>query len=222
MPSASLAVVHRPHPDHVRIAALSAAIAVNLAVLLAALRPMTPQIIESLRHVNDVPIRWVTPPEVKPPPPPIEIAPLTKAPTVPRVHAPPQPASPPVTVPTDQGSVEAPPVSTTPSIEPTTTATPVPNAAPIEATLAYRASPLTFPAIAIRQHMHGTVLLRVLIDEEGRPVQISIEKSSGYALLDRSAREQVMANWRFQPAVVQGRSVQAWAKVPVSFELREF
>jgi len=115
----------------------------------------------------------------------------------------------------------APPITTTPSIEPAVTAPPVADVAPVEATLAYRASPLTFPTAAIRKHMHGTVLLRVLVDEEGKPVQISVEQSSGYALLDSSAREQVLANWRFQPATVQGRAVRAWARVPVSFELRE-
>lgn len=218
MPSASLAVAHRPHPDRVRIAALSAAIAVNLAVLLAALRPIAPQFVESLRHPESMQFTWLTAPEVKPDPPPIEMAPAVKTPPVPHTHAAPLPA-PPVAVPTDDGNMAAPPVTATPSIEPTTT--PTADAAPIEATLAYRSSPLTFPSIAIRRHMHGTVLLRVLVDEEGKPVQVSVETSSGEPVLDRSAREQVLANWRFQPATVQGRAVQAWARVPVSFELRE-
>jgi protein TonB len=69
--------------------------------------------------------------------------------------------------------------------------------------------------------MHGTVLLRVLVDEAGRPVQVVVEQSSGFRLLDRSAREQVLAGWRFQPASVDGRAVRAWARVPVSFELRQ-
>jgi protein TonB len=68
--------------------------------------------------------------------------------------------------------------------------------------------------------MHGTVMLRVLVDETGRPVDVQVEHGSGYALLDRSAREQVLTGWRFQPAVVNGRAVPAWARVPVSFALR--
>ncbi|MFC4763957.1 energy transducer TonB [Dyella koreensis] len=220
MPSASLAVAHRPHPDRVRIAALSAAIAVNLAVLLAALRPMAPQFVESLRHPESMQLTWLTAPEVKPDPPPVEMAPAVKTPPTPHTHVTPR-SVPPVAVPTDDGSLAAPPVTATPSIEPPTTATPTADAAPIEATLAYRSSPLTFPSIAIRKHMHGTVLLRVLVNEDGKPVEVSVEQSSGEPVLDRSAREQVLANWRFQPATVQGRAVQAWARVPVSFELRE-
>jgi protein TonB len=50
---------------------------------------------------------------------------------------------------------------------------------------------------------------------------VLIDHSSGYALLDRSAREQVLASWRFQPAVVQGQHVRAWARVPVRFALRD-
>jgi len=48
-----------------------------------------------------------------------------------------------------------------------------------------------------------------------------VEHGSGYGLLDRSAREQVLASWRFQPAMVGGKPVRAWARVPVSFDLRE-
>jgi periplasmic protein TonB len=69
--------------------------------------------------------------------------------------------------------------------------------------------------------MHGTVLLRVLVDETGKPLDVVVEHGSGYGLLDRSAREQVLAGWRFQPAMVNGKPVRAWARVPVSFDLHE-
>jgi protein TonB len=87
--------------------------------------------------------------------------------------------------------------------------------------LAYRASPLRFPAQAIRAHMEGTVLLLVLVDEHGKPVQVKVEQSSGYPLLDKSAREQVLSAWQFQPAVIDGHAVKAWARVPVSFALQQ-
>jgi protein TonB len=95
------------------------------------------------------------------------------------------------------------------------------TAAPVEASLAYRLAPLQFPVQALRDRMHGTVLLRVLVDETGKPLDVVVEHGSGYGLLDRSAREQVLAGWRFQPAMVQGKPVRAWARVPVSFDLRE-
>lgn len=221
MPSASLAVAHRAHPDRVRIAALSAAIAVNLAVLLAALRPMTPQVATTLEHTREMVISWVTPPPKQPDPPPIDLKVRPTPPTAPRTHAPPKTVTPPPAVPVDEGTIAAPPTVQTPTIDTAVEAPPVADPAPIEASLAYRSAPLTFPAQAIRQKLHGTVKLRVLVDAQGKPVQVEIEESSGHALLDRSAREQVLANWRFQPATVQGHAVSAWARVPVSFELQQ-
>ena len=224
MPSASLAVAYRPshaHPDKVRIAALSAAIALNVAALLLVLRPMAPQIATTLAIVDPFTVTWLTPKPKQPDPPPIELKklPTPQPPAVP--HAVPRSTPPPVVVPTDQGTIAAPPAIPTPTIQPVADTAAAPEAPLNEATLAYRASPLTFPATAIRRKMHGTVMLRVLVDTEGKPTQVTVEKSSGYELLDRSAREQVLANWRFQPATMQGHAVQAWARVPVSFELRE-
>ena len=223
MPSASLAVAHRPshaHPDKVRIAALSAAIALNLAALLAVMRPMAPQLAEAIKQTPDLMITWITPKPLPPPPPPIDMQVAPKAPTV-VPHTVPQAPPPPAVVPTDQGRIAAPPAVPTPLLEPAVQAPPVADAAPIEATLAYRAAPLSFPQAAIRRKLHGTVMLRVLVDAEGKPTQVVIEKTSGSDLLDKSARDQVLANWRFQPATAQGRAVPAWARVPVSFELRE-
>lgn len=68
--------------------------------------------------------------------------------------------------------------------------------------------------------MHGTVLLRVLVDETGKPLQVIVERGNGQALLDHSAQQQVLAGWRFQPAIVNGQAVRTWARVPVNFDLR--
>ena len=93
-------------------------------------------------------------------------------------------------------------------------------AAPIEASLAYVANPVVYPGNALRQHLQGTVVLRVLVDETGQPLEVTVMRGSGHAELDRSAREQVLAHWRFQPAIVNGHAVRAWASVPVTFTLR--
>ena len=133
----------------------------------------------------------------------------------------PTPISPPVVVPSAEGNIAAPPISI-PTLLPSDAAPGTAVAAPaVEASLAYRVAPLRFPAQARQQGMHGTVLLRVLVDETGKPLQVTVEQGSGYALLDRSARDQVLAGWRFQPAMVNGQAVRAWAKVPVNFQLRD-
>lgn len=89
------------------------------------------------------------------------------------------------------------------------------------AQIAYdQASPPPYPGRAIRLGWEGTVMLRVRVDENGRPREVVIERSSGHVMLDRSASTHVLARWRFQPALRDGQPVQAWALVPVSFKLQ--
>lgn len=222
MSSASLAVAHRAHPDSARIAAISAAIALNLAVVVIASRPITPAQVSAIRQLSPVQlIHWIDPPAVLPPPPPIEMKPLKHPPAAPLVHRQPLPISPPAVVPNTEGHVAMPPAAVPSLIPANPTSGTAVTGAPVEASLAYRTAPLHFPARAVLQRMHGTVVLRVLVDETGKPVQVTVEQGSGYALLDRSASEQVMASWRFQPAMVDGHAVRALARVPVTFNLRE-
>lgn len=201
---------------------MSVAIALNLAVILIASRPLTPAQLSPFHAISPPPtIRLIDPPEVVPlPPPPPDLIPLphpTAAPITP-VKSP--PISPPMVPAVTDGLTTAPPL-TAPNIVPGSSSPVAPTtSAPVEASLAYLAAPLRFPPRALQQHMHGTVVLRVLVDETGKPLRVSVEQGSGYALLDRSATEQVMAGWRFQPAVVNGQAVQAWARVPVTFQLR--
>ena len=220
MSSASLAVASRTHPDRVRIVAISAALALNLAAIVLASRPLAPAPFATLRQLAPVAlIRFIDPPAVAPPPPPIALKPLPHAPTAPPLRPQALPLSAPAL------PIAAPSSMGTPAtLPPARTTTDVPAGpdlpAPVEASLAYRSAPLQFPLQALRQRMHGLVLLRVLVDEAGRPVEVQVERSSGYPLLDRSAREQVLAGWRFQPAVLNRQHVRAWARVPVSFSLR--
>lgn len=91
---------------------------------------------------------------------------------------------------------------------------------PAVATLAYDVAPAPrYPRQALRRGAEGTVLLRVLVDEQGRPQEVAIETSSGHRDLDRAAREQVLAKWRFHPATHQGRPIPAYALVPIGFNL---
>lgn len=220
MSSASLAVASHHRPDQLRVAALSAAIAFNLVVLVAAMRPLAPPVTSPAPEPRTLTIRWREPPPPIPPQPPeLVIKPLpAPVPPAPVTPVKPTPVSPPVLTPIENGNVQVPPV-TTPTLAPPTRA-PTAAPAPVEASLAYRRAPLSFPAQAVRQRMHGTVLLRVLVDEQGKPIEVRIEQSSGFALLDRSARAQVLDGWSFQPAMVDGKAVRAWARVPVSFDLR--
>lgn len=81
------------------------------------------------------------------------------------------------------------------------------------------APPPRYPVEAIRESLAGTVTLRVLVDVDGRPIDVRIERSSGYRILDAAARKQVLAKWRFRPAMQAGRAVQAIGLIPVEFNL---
>jgi periplasmic protein TonB len=218
MSSAGLAVVRRAHrPDMVRVAALSAAITLNLGALIFAMRPLAPQIAEAIQSARPTIVHFIQAPPPPTPPPDMVVKPLPKSvPITTPVHVPVIKESPPATVE---------PLTTEPSPNSVPVAPPVtpapPSMAPGVVSLAYRASPLRFPAQALRMRMQGTVLLRVLVDENGKPVDVVVEHSSGYAVLDKSAREQVLASWQFQPAVIDGHAVKAWARVPVDFVLQE-
>ena len=63
------------------------------------------------------------------------------------------------------------------------------------------------------------MLVRVLIDVDGRPSEVSILRSSGYARLDHAAMEAVRAAL-FRPYVAAGRARAAYVRVPVEFALR--
>ncbi|OOG54028.1 energy transducer TonB [Rhodanobacter sp. B05] len=219
MSSANLALTHRAHPEPARIAALSAAIALNLAVIMIATRPVSPPHFALIRQLEPAAhIRFIPPPPVLAPPPPVELKPLLQPPVVPQVLPRTTPIDAPVVVSNPEGRIAAPVSPTTAAPTGVAAATVIP--APVEASLAYLADPLQYPIQALRQRMHGTVLLRVLVDETGKPLEVSVARGSGHTVLDRSAREQVLSSWRFKPAMVNGRAVRAWATVPVTFAMR--
>jgi protein TonB len=87
--------------------------------------------------------------------------------------------------------------------------------------LEYAANPApTYPRDALIAGDTGTVLLQVLVDIDGRPIEVTVSRSSGHRALDLAARRQVLAHWRFKPAMRNGQPVQAIGLVPVEFSLQ--
>jgi len=83
----------------------------------------------------------------------------------------------------------------------------------------YRDTPQpSYPDSARREGKEGRVLLRVLVDEEGRTKAIEINRSSGHDTLDRAATEAIK-KWRFVPARAGTKPIEAWVKVPIEFQL---
>lgn len=214
--------VPRIQLDPGRIASISGAIAVNGLLLLLLVAPMSPVVrVAQDRDIVVEPIfvRRDPPP---PPPPPPQPVPVTPTP-VPVTHAtparevaPPQPEA--VLEDSQRGDTQA-----------TTTAEPVRDAVlppadigkPLAgAHLEYAvAPPPPYPREALVDGDAGTVLLEVLVDVDGRPLEVRVAKSSGSRALDVAARRQVLAKWRFRPAMRDGVAVQAIGMVPVEFTL---
>jgi protein TonB len=75
-----------------------------------------------------------------------------------------------------------------------------------------------YPAQAKRRNMEGTVMLDVAVSAAGTAQHVRIAESSGFALLDESARHTV-SRWKFVPAKHGGEIVEARVMIPIEFRL---
>ncbi|OGT59709.1 MAG: hypothetical protein A3E01_04405 [Gammaproteobacteria bacterium RIFCSPHIGHO2_12_FULL_63_22] len=201
--------------DPKRIAATSAAIVVHVAVLMMLMMPA--QVAPS-KTVKDTPlvattIERVIPPPTLPPPDRTRPRPVTTQTPLPPApvqviveNAEPRPVDNYV----ERTTTEE--VDTTAFSEPTT-----PSFAQIRADFA-PAPP--YPPQALQRRLTGLVMLRILVDETGKPIDVVVETSSGVRLLDDAAVKFVLKRWHFVPATQDGRAIQAYALVPISFELQ--
>ena len=78
--------------------------------------------------------------------------------------------------------------------------------------------PPVYPPRCLRMGIEGTVRVKVLVGEDGRPQEVTIGKSSGESALDEAAMAAVRT-WRFEPARRNGVPVRAWAIIPIEFKL---
>jgi protein TonB len=77
-----------------------------------------------------------------------------------------------------------------------------------------------YPERARREGKEGRVLLRVLVDTDGRSEIVQVDSSSGSELLDQAARDAVR-RWRFSPARDGDKAVPSWVKIPIEFRLSD-
>ncbi|KAF1721136.1 energy transducer TonB [Pseudoxanthomonas wuyuanensis] len=210
-------------PDFARILAIATAIAVHVLAMMLLLMPLAGPQPERITAPSKIP-PWVIPVEpVKPPDPPELVQPKKPLPPQPVVIQRVQPKEtpqPPVIV--DQGHVRAIDIPAVQSEGPVGDDA-VPDVSPMlmGAQLRYAKAPSPpYPIDALRVGAQGTVMLKILVDTDGTPVEVSIETSSGNKSLDRQARQHVLKHWRFEPAVRDGRPVQAYGLVPIAFTLQ--
>lgn len=204
------------HPvDWLRISGLSGSFGLHVAAILLLAVPMalpsTPAKPEpvsvSIREATPPPRVFELPPEPVPlphPPKPTLVQPTIPVPSVVEIT--------PI-------AVAVPDVPATDSVEIATP--PVRDAVLANVTLAYESivQP-TYPPLARRRGLEGTVLLAVHVGRDGLPIDAEVRQSSGSALLDRAAREAVL-RWRFRPVRIEGVMVEATGLVPIRFDLQQ-
>ena len=78
--------------------------------------------------------------------------------------------------------------------------------------------PPKYPRLARRRGYEGLVVLKVDVDEYGRPTTVTMFAGSGHSLLDKAALRAVR-KWRFQPGSIDGIPQKMTIKVPVRFRL---
>ena len=208
-------------PDLSRILGIAAAIAVHALAFMLLLVPMATPVLQ--RAIVDRPDVFVIEPKKK-----IEEVVITQKQPKPitDVKTPPKATEKPVVVTDPPVIVEGGDVATSGPVSPDPgpiVGDPGPAViGPISVgNLAYvKATPPPYPRAEIRAGVQGTVLLKVLVDVDGKPLEVVVLESSGNKALDRSAREHVLKTWLFQPAMRDGQAVQAYGKVPVVFSMQ--
>ncbi|MCK9200938.1 MAG: TonB family protein [Gallionella sp.] len=116
--------------------------------------------------------------------------------------------------------VAAPPVAATPvqAAPPVVAAAPVTDTAS-DITASYLSNPKPpYPKAALNREMEGKVILLVEILADGTCGEVSVSRSSGYAILDRAAIKGVK-KWLFNPARRAGKPVATQKEIPVNFRI---
>lgn len=77
----------------------------------------------------------------------------------------------------------------------------------------------TYPEIARRAGVEGTVWVKIWVDKEGKPKKAQILKSDA-ELFNQPAIEAAM-KWKFTPAIMNNGPVAVWVSIPFRFKLNQ-
>jgi len=77
----------------------------------------------------------------------------------------------------------------------------------------------TYPEIARRAGVEGTVWVKIWVDKEGNPKKAQILKSDA-ELFNQPAIEAAM-KWKFTPAIMNNGPVAVWVSIPFRFKLNQ-
>jgi TonB family protein len=77
---------------------------------------------------------------------------------------------------------------------------------------------LDYPEIPRALGIEGTVYIKALVDVDGSIMRVAVVRSSGSAVLDSAAAENV-GSWTMKPAFQNDKPVRVWVGTPVTFRL---
>jgi protein TonB len=77
----------------------------------------------------------------------------------------------------------------------------------------------TYPDMAMRAGIEGTVWVKILVDKDGKPKKAVIVKSTS-DIFDDAAKEAAM-QFLFTPAIMNNGPVKVWVSIPFRFRLKD-
>lgn len=224
---------HRPAGVIAIVAAHAAVVWLLLQgdVVQQAVHQVSPLVVALLTEAAPPPPAQPAPPAPPRPTPPLPATALLPPPALPVADAPPAPAPAPTAV---VASV-VPPAMAVAAVAAAAQPSPAPAAAvpaPVQVATAPPAPPVLAasairyrvpPAIAVpmasrRLGESGTVLLRVWVDAQGLPRQVSLHRSSGFARLDEQALA-AMRQARFEPLTDGGSAIEWVVIAPLQYQI---
>jgi TonB family protein len=75
-----------------------------------------------------------------------------------------------------------------------------------------------YPSLALQRGWQGVSKIWASISAQGRVLQVRVETSSGYPVLDRAALRAVRG-WKFKAALIDGKPVAATIVLPLRFQI---
>ena len=97
--------------------------------------------------------------------------------------------------------------------------TPLKTGVSISASYAKNNRKPEYPTVSRRLNEQGTVVLKVLVKEDGTAGLVEIKNSSGFPLLDESAKNAVF-EWHFNPAKIDGKAIDEIYVLSIPFILQ--
>ncbi len=75
-----------------------------------------------------------------------------------------------------------------------------------------------YPYEARQKEINGRVILRFIVDKEGRVSRVRVVRADPEGIFEENAKEAVR-KWRFKPGYFSGEPVQTRVTVPIKFEM---